>query len=77
MNAMQFMQMVRSGRSPQEMILNMLQNSAGRTPMGQNLITMAKNNDTKGIEQVARNLCAQRGLDFDKEFAAFRQQLGL
>jgi hypothetical protein len=38
---------------------------------------MAQNNDTKGIEQVARNLCAQRGLDFDKEFAAFRKQLGL
>ena len=77
MNPMLFMQMVRSGRNPQEMILNMLQNSAGKTPMGQNLITMAKNNDIKGIEQVARNLCAQRGLDFDKEFAAFKQQLGL
>jgi hypothetical protein len=38
---------------------------------------MAKNNDGKGIEQIARNLSAQRGLDFDKEFAAFRQQLGI
>lgn len=76
-NLMQFMQMVRSGGNPQEMVINMLQKSAGNNPIGQNLISMAKNNDGKGIEQVARNLCAQRGLDFDKEFAAFRQQIGL
>lgn len=77
MNAMQFMQMVRSGGNPQAMLLNMLQKTAGNSPIGQNLISMAQNNDTKGIEQVARNLCAQRGLDFDKEFAAFRQKLGI
>ena len=43
----------------------------------QMLLTLAQNNDGKGIEQIARNLCAQRGLDFDKEFATFKQQLGL
>ena len=74
---MQFMQMVRSGGNPQAMMMNMLQQQAGNSPIGQNLLRMAQNNDGKGIEQVARNLCEQRGLDFDKEFAAFRQQLGL
>ena len=74
---MQFMQMVRSGGNPEAMMMNMLQQKMGNSPMGQNLIQMARNNDGKGIEQVARNLCAQRGLDFDKEFAAFKQQLGL
>lgn len=74
---MQFMQMIRSGGNPQQIMMNMLQQQAGNSPMGQNLLKMAQNNDGKGIEQVARNLCAQRGLDFDKEFAAFRQQLGL
>lgn len=74
---MQFMQMIRSGGNPQTMVMNMLQQQAGNSPMGQNLLKMAQNNDGKGIEQVARNLCAQRGLDFDKEFAAFKQQLGL
>ena len=74
---MQFMQMLKSGGNPEAMMMNMLQQQAGSSPMGQNLIKLAQNNDGKGIEQVARNLCAQRGLDFDKEFAAFRQQLGL
>ena len=74
---MQFIQMMRNGGNPQQMMINILQQQAGNNPIGQNLLTMAQNNDGKGIEQVARNLCAQRGLDFDKEFAAFRQQLGL
>lgn len=74
---MQFMQMVRSGGNPEAMMMNMLQQKVGNSPVGQNLLKMAQNNDGKGIEKVARNLCAQRGLDFDKEFAAFKQQLGL
>ena len=74
---MQFMQMVRGGSNPETMMMNMLQQQVGNSPVGQNLLKMAKNNDGKGIEPVARNLCAQRGLDFDKEFAAFKQQLGL
>ena len=74
---MQFMQMVRSGGNPQQLVINMLQQQAGNNPIQQNLLKLAQNNDSKGIEQIARNMCAQRGLDFDKEFAAFRQQLGL
>ncbi len=74
---MQFMQMVRSGGNPQQMMMNMLQQQASGSPMGQNLLKMAQNNDGKGIEQVARNLCAQRGLDFDTEVAAFKRRLGL
>lgn len=74
---LQFIQAMRNGQNPQTMMMNMLQNQMGNTPIGQNLIAMAQNNDGKGIENFARNLCAQRGLDFDKEFAAFKQQLGL
>lgn len=73
----QFMQMVKSGNNPETLIMNLLQQQVGNTPMGQNLIKLAQNKDSKGIEQVARNLCAQRGLDFDKEFAAFKQRIGL
>ena len=73
----QFIQAMRGGGNPQQMIINMLQQQAGNSPLGQNLLQMAQQNDGKGIEQIARNLCQQRGLDFDKEFAAFKQQLGL
>jgi hypothetical protein len=47
------------------------------TPIGQNLLQMAKRGDTKGIEQIVRNLSKQQGVDFDTEFAAFRRMLGM
>ena len=36
-----------------------------------NLIQMAQKGDTKGVENFARNLCKEKGQDFDKEFATF------
>ena len=29
---------------------------------------MAKNHDAKGIEEIARNICLNNGVDFEKEF---------
>lgn len=71
------MQMVRNRQNPQQMMMQFLQEQAQRNPMGQNLLRLAQNNQTADIEQIARNICAQRGIDFDKEFTAFKQQLGL
>ena len=44
--------------------------------MGKNLLALAKQNKTKEIEQIARNICQQHGIDFDKEFASFKQSIG-
>lgn len=71
---MQIMQMIRSGQNPQQLVMQMLEQSASSSPMGQNLLSLAQKGDTQGIEQIARNICASRGIDFDKEFTAFRQQ---
>ncbi len=77
MNPMQIIQMIRSGQNPQQIAMNLLQQNMGNTPMGQNLINLAKNGRTADIEQVVRNLAEQQGIDFDKEFTSFRQILGL
>ena len=45
--------------------------------MGVNLLNLARNNQTAEIEKIARNIVSQRGLDYDKEFNAFRNNLGL
>ena len=45
--------------------------------MGNNLLNLAKEGNGPEIEKIARNLCEQRGLDFDKEFANFKKNLGL
>jgi hypothetical protein len=47
------------------------------TPMGDNLISLARQGNTAEIERIARNLVAQKGMDYDKEFKAFKQSLGL
>lgn len=73
----QVMQIIKGGGNPQQIVMNMLQQQVKDNPVGQNLLKLAQNNDGAGIELVARNMCAQRGLDFDKEFATFKKQLGL
>ena len=75
MNPMDFLSMVKSGQNPQQMMLNVLQQ--GNNPMSQNLFNLAKQGNTAQSEQIARNLCAQRGMDFDREFNSFKQQLGI
>ena len=40
-------------------------------PMIANVIRMAQNGDTKGVEEFARNICKEKGIDFDKEFSKF------
>ena len=76
-NPIQLIQLIREGQNPEQLMLGILQNNLGNTPFGENLISLAKQNKTKDIEKIARNMCAQRGLDFDKEFAAFKAKIGL
>ena len=70
-------QMIRNGQNPQQLMMQVLQSQLKGTPLGNNLINLAQAGKTSEIEQVIRNLFAARGLDYDKEFAAFRQQFGL
>lgn len=76
-NPAQLIQMIKSGKNPQQLMMNVLETQAQNNPIYANLIQMAKQGRTRDIEQFARNLAASQGLDFDKEFAAFRQRTGL
>ena len=76
-NPMQVIMAIRNGQNPQQIVMNILQERMSQTPMGQNLITLAQNNQTAQIEQIARNICNQRGIDFDKEFNSFKASLAI
>lgn len=76
-NPIELIQMIRNGKNPQQLMLSVLEGQMGGTPMGANLLNLARNGKTKEIEQIARNLSQQQGIDFDKEFAAFRRMLGI
>ena len=77
MNPLQLIGMIKNGGNPQQMVMNMLQNMGGNNPMMTNVLNMAQSGNTKQIEQFARNICKERGVSFDDEFAKFRRQTGL
>lgn len=74
---MTIIQMIKAGQNPQQLMLNFLEGQMQNTPMGANLLNLAKNNKTAEIEQIARNLCQSRGVDYDSEFNAFKRKLGI
>lgn len=69
-------QMIRQGQNPQQLMLSVLEGQAG-SPMGRNLLNLARNGQTAEIEKIARNLCKERGMDFDQEFMKFRRMFGI
>jgi hypothetical protein len=72
-----FMNMMKSGYRPEQIMMNVLETRMKGTPMGDNLLSLARQGNAAEIEKIARNITAQRGGDFDKEFQAFKQSLGI
>lgn len=72
----QLVQMIKMGQNPQQLMLSLLETQMGNTPLGANLLTLAKNGNTVEIERIVRNLAQQQGINYDTEFKAFKQRLG-
>lgn len=70
------LQAIRNGANPQQLVMDVLEGQMASTPMGKNLLQLVKENKTSEIEKIARNICEQNGVDFDKEFSSFKQSLG-
>lgn len=63
LNPMQLLGMVVQGNNPRNLILGMLKQN--NNPGMSNLYNMIQNNDEQGIEQMARNLAKEKGIDID------------
>lgn len=74
-NLMQLIQLIKGGQNPQQLLMNILQQQGQNNPVLNNAVNLAKQGDVSALQMVARNLAAQRGLDFDKEFTNFKNQL--
>lgn len=59
------------GQNPKQLAINMAKQNSN--PMIANLMKMANEGKTQGIEEFARNIMQERGMDFDSEFANFMQ----
>lgn len=68
----QLIQMIKQGQNPQQLMMQILSQQAN-TPLGANLLKLAQNGQTAEIEKIARNLCKEKGVDFDQEFSNFRK----
>ena len=76
MNPFQMIQMLKSG-NPQSFVFQMLEQNAQNNPFFANILQLDKSNRTYEIEQIAVNMCKEKGVDFNKEFNSFKNNLGL
>lgn len=68
-NPIQKLKNILGNYNPEQVTKQIINNNSN--PMLQNLIKMAQTGDTQSIENFARNICKERGRDFDKEFNDF------
>lgn len=76
MDVNQLIMLIRQGANPQQLMMSFLEGKMKGTPMGDNLINLARSGNTAEIEKIVRNMAAQQGVDYDKEFEAFKNSLG-
>ena len=70
-------QMIKSGKNPEQLMLAVLQGQAYNNPLGKNLLNLAQQGRTDELEKVVRNIYTQQGgSNFDQEFEAFKRALG-
>ena len=73
---MNIMQLI--GKGPEQFIQNMISNNqAMKNPMAKNTLDMAQKGNMQGIEQMARNLCKENGLDADEVMNQIKSRFGL
>ena len=66
-NPYQLIQLIKNGNNPQQLLMNILnQRGQQNNPILNNAVNLAQKGDSRSLEQLARNLAQQRGLDFDK-----------
>ena len=69
-NPINMIKLMMGKMSPKDMAMSMLKNNSN--PMLSNLIDMANKGDTKGVEDFARNIMKEKGMDYDTEFNKFK-----
>lgn len=65
MNPLNIFQMMKNGNLQQFLQQMMGNNQIMSNPLMKNTIEMAQKGDMQGIEQMARNLCKEKGLNAD------------
>ena len=76
MNPINIFQMMKAG--PQQLIQQMMgNNQIMSNPIIKNALGMAQSGNSKGIEQMARNLCKEKGINPDDVMKRIRGNFGI
>lgn len=75
MNPINIFQMMKAG--PKQFIQQMMGNNQMMSnPIMKNALGMVQSGNMKGVEQMARNLCKEKGLNADKVFNQVKGRFG-
>ena len=70
-------QLIQAMKNPQAFMQQMMNNSQiMQNPMARNAMEMAQQGNMQGIEQMARNLCKEKGLNADDVFNQIKSRFG-
>ena len=71
-------QMLGAMKNPQQFLQQIMgNNQMMQNPIIKNTVKMAQSGDTKGIEQLARNLCKEKGINADDMFNQMKNNFGM
>ena len=71
-------QMMQAFRNPQQFIQSMMNNNqAMQSPILKNALEMAQKGDRQGVEELARNLCKEKGVNPDDAIGKIKNQFGM
>ena len=72
LNPLSLLAQIQQG-NPRDVAQQIIRTNYRNDPMMQSILQMGLNNDTKGLEQMARQLLGQQGRDFDTELANLKR----
>lgn len=76
MNPINIFQMMKAG--PQQFIQQMMgNNQIMSNPIIKNALGMLQSGNVKGVEELARNLCKEKGIQADDFVSQIKQNIGL
>ena len=59
------------GGNPQQLLMKAMGMNGNSNPMIANLVNLAQKGNKEEVEKIARNICKEKNIDFDREFNAF------
>ena len=75
-NPLQMIGMLNGKGNPQQMMSQIMTQQLQSNPLFQRAQQMAQGKSPQELEQVAKNLCQQRGIDLDSAMNQFKQMMG-